>query len=64
MRPGISGKYALNELFDFNAEYTELVNRSIVLTDHGKSVKIDLPAGTGNLVLSTNTGDVKIYQAL
>lgn len=63
-KKGQSGNYAVNDLFDFHAEYFSVTNKTLILTDHEKSVKIDLAGGVGNLVLSTNTGDVKIYQAL
>lgn len=58
---GISGKYAMNANFDYQAEYAVQTNKTITLNDHGKSVKIDLPGGVGNLVLTTAEGDVKIY---
>lgn len=61
-KKGISGNnYAVNEHFDFHAEYVSVANKTLVINDHGKSVKIDLAGGVGNLVLTTNTGDVKIY---
>jgi carbonic anhydrase len=36
----------------------------VLLTDNGRSVKVDLGPGGGSLIFTSEEGDVKIYEAL
>ena len=53
----------LNSHIDFYAEYEILQNKTVLLTDHGKSIKVDL-SGSGALVFKDEKGFIKIYEVL
>lgn len=53
----------LNHHIDFHAEYKILENKTVLLKDHGKSVKVDL-TDSGSLVFKDEKGHIKIYEVL